>query len=186
MKDYGLLAPVIEKLESWTVEDAMQATLTWEAGGGDPSADDHPMAQYKAWHQDLPPLQRRHHDGDAGALMEAVSLCGQRGLPMPAWCRDSFTESWRRARDYECRSLDEAFGYSMKGINLARAQEHDNLSMAVALTVLKLAGNGATVECAVQTAADEWGVSFARAREWYYAQPYRPGFPAKSQNPQKD
>ena len=189
--DYGILTPLIAKLESWSMTDALEAWRTWRGDDEDIAPDD----QWKAWHIYLPALKRRYENGDCRAIFEAVSVCSRFGLPLPRWSGESFEESWRKVREYKCRSLDEAFDFSEKGTNLARAREHRELSVEVAISVARYKSD-MTIGEALDKAAREHDVSFSRAREWYYAcfkegwlfysaNPYSPAFQRKSKSPGK-
>lgn len=189
--DYGILTQQITELESWSMGDALEAWRVWQGEDEDIAPDE----QWKAWHIFLPALRRRHENGDCRAIFEAVSVCSHYGLPLPKWCGESFEESWRTVREHKCRSLDEAFEFSAKGTNLARARERRELSVAVAVSVAKYKSD-MTIEEALDKAASEHGVSFSRAREWYYAcfkegwlfysaNPYSPDFQRKAKSPGK-
>lgn len=187
MNGYGLLAPVIERLESWTVDDALEASKELRPHGGNYMA---PLLQWQAWHEDLPRLHLRHQQGDQRALLQAVDICGFRGLPMPPWCRRDYSQAWSKARSYEVRTLDEAFGYEVKGTNLARARERYRKADLVAIDVARDVDRGSTVEQAFHAQAEKHGVSPSRAREWYYER-RRHGasavyLPEKPKNPRKD
>ncbi|MDN3523526.1 hypothetical protein [Halomonas ramblicola] len=176
MSDYGMLAPAIAQLESWTLEDAIHAYSEWAATGGDTDAAlASPLIQWQSWHQDLPRFHQRYEQGDSAALLKAVERCALVGLPLPTWCRQAYVKSWRKASHYECRTLDEAFDYDdLKGINLARARERFLNSVHVVSEVKRMIHAGITVEKAFQLAAERHGVSFSRARDWYYELRYDP------------
>ncbi|UYG08376.1 hypothetical protein [Halomonas sp. M4R1S46] len=189
-KEYGLLAPVIAKLESWTSEDAIHAYHEWLEDGGSFEAVSNPVIQWHVWHEDLPCLRERYERGDSLALLKAVERCAVIGLPFPTWCREAYLKSWRKASQYECRTLDEAFDYDMKGINLARARERFLLSVKVASEVRRMLNSGNTVEKALGVVAEQNDISFSRAREWYYELRDDPSvahlLPGKSEIPRKD
>jgi len=192
MSDYGLLAPVIAQLESWTVEDALQAFRQWRESGGELASSDNPLTQWLAWHSDLPWLQQQHEEGDPRAVLRAVEVCAVRGLPLPGWCRKQYLASWRQAKAAECRTLDEAFGYDtvMRGVSLDMARERNRSSVLLAVGVAQRVSQGSTVTAAIEQEASKHHVSYARAREWYYSLRQHPAvaayLPAKAENPQKD
>ncbi|MGQ7244421.1 hypothetical protein ACUN9V_13305 [Salinicola sp. V024] len=191
MRDYGLLASSVEELDQLDVGKAVQAGRDWAKAEGTGSSDN-PIAQWQAWHEDIPRLRESYERGNPRALLNALELCAIRGLPMPEWCRSAYLECWRKAKEYRCRTLDEAFGHEVKGTNLARAREKYQHSMAVAISVAREIGRGATVEVAIQSVADEFNICFSRSREWYYAfrridHPAIMCFlPAESENSRKD
>lgn len=185
MSEYGLLGPVIAQLEAWSVQDAIEAEREHRAAGGEIASRTGPLYQWQAWCETLPILRERYETGDSKALLRALDVCAYAGLPMPAWCRHAYQDSFRKLVRYDCRSLDEAFGYDLKGVNLVRAQERFRKSYVVALGVRLRVLDGETVEDALRAVADEFSVSFSRAREWYYSHPI-PELPVKSENPRKD
>lgn len=190
MREYGLLAPVIAQLESWTAEDALQASRDWVKPGGSIGDPDNPFVQWESWCVELPRLQQRYEQGDPRALLQALGRCAVTGLPLPLWCRKAYLRSWRKVSHYKVRTLDEAFGYELKGTNLSRAREKFDLSLLVAIEVARELGKGSTVEVAIETVAEQRGISFSRARGWYYEFRHHPAvasyFPANSKNPGKD
>lgn len=185
MNGFGLLAPVIARLENMTAEEAAQAQR--ESGDTSPAG---PVFQWQAWHEDLPRLRSRFEKGDAQGLLRAIELCAIHSLPLPDWCQVAYLGAWRKAKGAECRTLDEAFGYDMKGVNLDRAQERYQLSLVVAIEVARHYGSGARIENAFQKVAGEYPVSPSRAREWFYALRHHPAvaayLPAESEIPWKD
>lgn len=191
MRDYGLLASSIEELDQLDVGKAVQAGREWAKAEGTGSSDN-PIAQWQAWHEDIPRLRESYEQGNPRALLTALELCAIRGLPMPEWCRTASLECWRKAKEYRCRTLDEAFGHEVKGTNLARAREKYRQSLAVAISVAREIGRGVTVENAIQEVAEEFNIGRTRAGDWYYEfrridHPAIMCFlPGDSENPRKD
>lgn len=169
MSDYGLLAPVVAQLESWTVEDAIQAFGEWRKNGGEVSDPANPVAQWSTWNEGLPALQQRHEEGDPRAVLKALELCAMHSLPMPAWCRQSYLSSWRKAKWFECRTLDEAFDYSAKGTKLDYARQAIRLADLITISAIERQEAGETIEEVLQSLGAEYGVGFTRAKEWYYS-----------------
>lgn len=167
MSGYGLITPVIDQLENWTVEEAVQAQREWNKTHRGARFEG-PIFQWTAWHEDLPKLRQRYEEGDSSGLIRAIEVCALHKLPMPEWCSYGYLKSWRKAKSSKVRTLDEAFGYSMKGKNLKDAQQRYKLQIPVAIEVAILLGDGETLENALLSVAEKYPVSTRLASDWFY------------------
>lgn len=167
--DYGVFAEKIRMLEAWTAKEAHKAGDSWhdtKEGRHGPCA---PVFQWTAWNESLPKLQQAYKQAaDPKILFKAIELCLNRGLPVPRWCAQEFANSWRKVERYEVRTLDEAFDYSNKGVNLHDARRRMRLADKVAIDAIFRIEDGESSESVLREIASEVNVSYECARKWYY------------------
>ncbi|GGW22994.1 hypothetical protein [Vreelandella hamiltonii] len=189
MSVYGLMSEAVARLESSSFEDIYKEQKQWEENGGclaSPGASAAPIYQWTTWNEELPRLEKAFEEGETIAVLQAVELCALRGLPMPEWCQSAYLKSWRKAKGAKCRTLDEAFGFSMKGVKLRFARQKYLLADVVVFKVLQLLEEGEKGSDAFLAVGKEQGIAWETVRDWYYERRAKFDFMTYSQKRQKD
>jgi hypothetical protein len=95
-------------------------------------------------------------------------------LPLPAWLVPHLAEKLNRYTGFEVRTLDEAFGVSRKGMNLAAARRTlENIDEAT-FALAQLAGAGLPVnEELFEAVGEKYGVGRSTMVDWWTQSDYR-------------
>ncbi|PVY78193.1 hypothetical protein C8D92_102233 [Tamilnaduibacter salinus] len=166
-KPYGYLQEAMESLESWSLEEAIEIGEECVRSG---VCDDSPAHQWSVWKNWLPPLEKRWQEGDSKALFEALSMCGEQGLPMPPWCVDAVQDASSKIKSFEVRNWNEIFAAPHKGRRIHDLKREANIKPPAIRQVLSLREreNPVPVMEALSHVAGEYAVSMEKLREWYY------------------
>ncbi|HRP71298.1 MAG TPA: hypothetical protein PK743_01505 [Luteimonas sp.] len=108
--------------------------------------------------------------GDGDALLEAISLAATLALPMPVWLASAATNAIAAYRNFDAKSLDEAFGVKrQKGQRQDAAQREGRNALYVIAEVLRLHAKGQPIDAGIFEAAGETcGVGKTTAETWFY------------------
>lgn len=145
-----------------------------------------PFYQWSAWNVDLPALENAYEEGHSNAVLKAVEKCALAGLPQPYWCRRAYLKSWRKAKGFDCRTLDEAFDFSRKGVKLAYAKRKYQLADQVTCEVGMRVAEGQTVSDALIEVEKRYPIDWQTVRDWYYERRARFCFLTNPEMPAKD
>lgn len=120
----------------------------------------------------LDTLRLRYEDGDQGALLDAIALCADNGLPLPQWCASAFCAAYMRVKNYKLRSWDEAFGKPHPArAQLPAAEQRHRLMYPVwkRVTQLHVRKNKPIDGELFEVVGEEFHIGKTRCSEYYYA-----------------
>jgi hypothetical protein len=84
----------------------------------------------------LEQLQQNFAAGDAGALLEAVNVCGHAGWPLPKWAAEAYSARYTAWQTYKVKALDAAFHVERKKKRREARERRDRLKARVTYEVL--------------------------------------------------
>ncbi len=116
----------------------------------------------------------RYEEGDAGALLEAVSWCLVQGLLPPSWARDAFVPCVDRMKhDPRVRSLDTAFRYTLpkgKHTDTLKQRQDKQFRIYDLVEEARAGGESTTNVFHLVSQMAEVNVSESTCRKLYYAE----------------
>lgn len=119
----------------------------------------------------------RLNAGDRNAVLGALRICANHGLPMPDWLARAFIQGYDLVLSRQTGSWDDAFGKPVpKGAHLAAMRKRRNKATAVWLEVRKLHAEGWPIDDGLfEKAGKRLGIGKTLAGEFYYAAAARLG-----------
>lgn len=107
-------------------------------------------------------------DGDA--LLEALITAASLGLPMPQWLAGRVAQAVSSYRNYEVKTLDEAFGVQRpKGKRLDAEQSERQNALYVVAETLRLHAEGEPISANLfEMAGASCGIGKTTAEAWFY------------------
>ena len=168
-KLYGYFQDAIDDLESWTIEEAREfGEKQWEEKG---NGEIFPLHQWAIWNNYLPQFEQKWNDGDSKALIEALALCAQFGLPLPEWCGLAVSEASKKFSSLDARSWSDVFPEPFKGRRLHDLRREAKIKRPAVTEVLQLRErhDPLPVTEALQKVSEKYAVSMEKLRQWYYA-----------------
>ncbi|MFC6187495.1 hypothetical protein [Pseudoxanthomonas mexicana] len=108
--------------------------------------------------------------GDGDALLEAVSTAATLGVAMPTWLASALTRAVAAYRNFEVRTLDEAFGVQRaKGQRQDAVQSEGSKAIYVIAEVLRLHAQGTPIDAGIfEAAGATCDVGKTTAQDWFY------------------
>lgn len=118
----------------------------------------------------LEQFRRTVEDGDANAVLDAVSTAATLHLPMPPWLSTVVTGAIADYKNHDTKTLDEAFGLQRpKGQRQDAVQSELRNALYVIAEVLRLHANGQPVDGQIfEEAGATCGVKKTTAETWFY------------------
>lgn len=78
-------------------------------------------------------------EGKRISLFAAINHCAAHGLNLPEWAAEAFISGYKKIRNFEAASLDDAFGKPHpEGMHIARAAHRKARQMDVYITIRHL------------------------------------------------
>lgn len=167
-KPYGYFQGAIDDLEAWTIDEASEyGEKEWERQG---NSEIFPLHQWAIWNNHLPQFEQKWNDGDSKALIEALALCAQFGLPLPGWCGVAVSEASKKLSSLDARNWNDVFPEPFKGRRLHDMRREANIKRPAVTEVLQLRERHDPVPVteALQSVAEKYAVSMEKLRQWYY------------------
>lgn len=118
----------------------------------------------------LEPYRKRHDEGDALALFDAIKVCGENRIILPDWLVAQFGNAYGRVIRFEVDSLDKAFGRPIpKGKHLNALRKKRKLAWRVFSAVERQHGEGAALdEGTFASVGASLSIGSTLAKEYYY------------------
>lgn len=156
-------------MSRWTLEEAWQAQEAWIA--------DHPGVPHGPFWWwvgilEIRGLRAQYESGDNVALLDAVHLCAMYGIPMPAWCAQTFLNKYRSVIHYEKRTWDDAFGKPHpKNVQLSAKKKKHRLGIQVYSEVRRIRQEepDTPIDAGLfERVGKKFGLGKTLAEEYYY------------------
>jgi len=165
---YGLIQPAIETIERMDLDNLRSLSDSLDECGEDGTMV---ALQWSAWNHLLPKLETRWFNGDSRALVEALAICGEHGLPLPNWCACEMVNAFQKIESLEVRKWSDLFPELYKGRRLNDLRREQKLKSPAVQSVLKLREREEPIPIldALADVADEYAISPEKLRSWYYA-----------------
>lgn len=108
--------------------------------------------------------------GSGEALLEAISLAATLHLPMPTWLAGATTSAIASYRNWNARTLDEAFGVQRpKGQRQDAVLSENANALYVIAEVFRLRAQGEPIDAGTfEKAGRTCGVEKTTAEKWFY------------------
>jgi hypothetical protein len=158
--------------KKWTREEALDAQLAFEDGGGD-ILD--PAGPYKQWNalQSLEALEEAYTAGGTWALLRAVGLCATHRLVMPDWMVRELEWRLHKADNLLVKSWDEVFDPLLprgrgKSFEAARKRHHNRWTVYTNVHLEKQKGELPIGDALFAKIGKPLGMSGSSVRDLYY------------------
>jgi hypothetical protein len=117
-------------------------------------------------------LEEVYREGEASAVLDAIAVAGQNGIPLPPWAVEAFLQIRTRMDDSDYPvSLHTLFGldtaYPLTPKRWRAARRNRGKKTALYQRVLELSADGSNKTVAVLAAAREQGIGKSLAWRWY-------------------
>jgi hypothetical protein len=122
----------------------------------------------------LTTLKKEIKKGEKGAILAALFVYLEHGLPPPAWLAQAFVDVYQRFLDFEVKSLDEIFGGHGKGTQVAAIRRQLQIRPEVFHRVNELrkercsGRKGRNNDDVFAAVGKEFGISSSLAQKLYY------------------
>jgi hypothetical protein len=162
---------IFDTAATWSREEVEEEDRLWLADGGE-----------ERWGRLRPQLvwrsirrvrscEARFEEGEPLALFEAILECSRFGIPLPYWARTALQEAYSRAKNFEVRTLDEAFGYKLPAnIKISKLRKKHVIGHRLFCAVTrrnKLNGDGISDDL-FAAVGELFAISGSAAKQLYY------------------
>lgn len=159
----------------WDAHEALQASVN----AGEDQND--PANTFWQWygHHALVELSEKYVGGDGFSIMQALRICANHDLSMPAWLASAYIEAFDKVLNFRAKSWDEVFGPATpKGKHLAAMRKERTFGRSVALEIhTRHTVHGESIDTALfESVGLKFNIGKTLASEYYYK--YRGAFMA--------